>query len=303
MEEDHNEERNDRDENAGKRRLRKSYRKKLEETEQNKMDLIEASTEVLVEEIRNANKLFKEVKTTYEASLDSRLLLMSAAIGEAKARRMRLEASGYDVEEYIRAVRKKLFGKNADQREMAGVIGDWSKIGKLASMRTKRVPGLDAISGPLNADPPKRRALRKINKKEEDKKAKRTTKVGELNQLDFKKQINETTKRVREIHGLLEQIGLINLFEFVVNPFSFPETVENIFYLSFLIRDGKAFIDDESGQPIIAACEPPDQEAYMQGLTKKQVVFDIDMETWKKLITVYSIEKSMIPPRSETEAQ
>lgn len=46
----------------------------------------------------------------------------------------------------------------------------------------------------------------------------------------------------------------MNLFRFVVNPNDFAQSVENIFYLSFLIRDGLCALEiDEKGEPII--CE------------------------------------------------
>ncbi|OMJ16939.1 Non-structural maintenance of chromosome element 4 [Smittium culicis] len=229
---------------------------------------------------------------------------MSANIGEVKARKLRLEASGIEIDDYIRKIRKQLFGLHADERESAGIPPNWSKIGKLSSKFTKRVPGLDILSGPFSSDPPKQRTIRRANPSTEAASAASTsqkaqkTQVNELNQLDFKKQVNETTKRVRQIHTLLEQVGLVNLFEFVVNPASFSETVENVFYLSFLIRDGKAFIDDASGQPMLAACDPPDQEAYQSGLVKKQIVFDLDMNLWTEIIKTYDIKESIIPSRA-----
>lgn len=57
---------------------------------------------------------------------------------------------------------------------------------------------------------------------------------------------------------LLEQVERVNLFKVVINPDSFAQSAENIFYLSFLIRDAKvAFeIDDESGEPFVCASCP-----------------------------------------------
>ena len=44
----------------------------------------------------------------------------------------------------------------------------------------------------------------------------------------------------------------INIFKLVINPDDFAQSVENIFYLSFLIRDGKvAFETDEEGEPVV----------------------------------------------------
>ncbi|KAJ1923015.1 hypothetical protein IWQ60_006137, partial [Tieghemiomyces parasiticus] len=121
-----------------------------------------------------------------------------------------------------------------------------------------------------------------------------------LHEEDIEKQENETTQNVRTIFEILERVGPINLFEFIVNPDSFSQTVENFFYLSFLIRDGKAFIDDESGQPMIETCMPPTHEDYSHGLVKKQLVMELDLLTWKELIKVYDVRKAVIPTRSQT---
>ena len=52
-------------------------------------------------------------------------------------------------------------------------------------------------------------------------------------------------------HGVSHSGG-VALFKFVVNPFSFGQTVENMFYTSFLIRDGKFGISvDDRGLPYL----------------------------------------------------
>jgi len=57
---------------------------------------------------------------------------------------------------------------------------------------------------------------------------------------------------VRLVSELLREHSPINLFEFVINPTSFGQTIENIFYLSFSVRDARAKIeDDANGLPVV----------------------------------------------------
>jgi Nse4 C-terminal len=45
----------------------------------------------------------------------------------------------------------------------------------------------------------------------------------------------------------VDEEGVI-LFEFVINPQSFAQTIENLFYVSFLVRDGKAAIEPDENR-------------------------------------------------------
>lgn len=55
--------------------------------------------------------------------------------------------------------------------------------------------------------------------------------------------------RIMQQHGL-RSTGGVDLLRFIVNPKSFGQTVENMFYVSFLVRDGKIEINyDEHGLP------------------------------------------------------
>jgi hypothetical protein len=55
-----------------------------------------------------------------------------------------------------------------------------------------------------------------------------------------------------QLESILQETGAINLFRFIVNPNDFAQSVENMFYLSFLIRDGKVAMEtSEDGEPII----------------------------------------------------
>lgn len=97
----------------------------------------------------------------------------------------------------------------------------------------------------------------------------------------------------------------MNLFEFIINPESYTQTIENIFYTSFLIKERRAAIDyDDDGEPIICesrstvsrladlqwrlrttfidASLPPDDEQKAEAEIKaRQLIFEMDMQMWK----------------------
>ena len=98
---------------------------------------------------------------------------------------------------------------------------------------------------------------------------------------------NETTANVASIYKRLLEVEPINFFTFFINADSFSQTVENLFHLSFLVRDGKVQITDEDdgdgdgGCPILESAAPPTAEDYEAGAQKKQSVFHFDMRMWK----------------------
>lgn len=68
---------------------------------------------------------------------------------------------------------------------------------------------------------------------------------------------DEEKTRIMHQYGL-RSTGGVDLMRFVVNPKSFGQTVENLFYVSFLIRDGRVEIDfDEFDLPALGKCIKP----------------------------------------------
>ncbi|KAI9731136.1 MAG: nuclear protein [Cirrosporium novae-zelandiae] len=100
------------------------------------------------------------------------------------------------------------------------------------------------------------------------------------------------------------ETGAIPFFPFVINPKSFGQTVENLFYVSFLIRDGLAAVgEDRHGLPTLQASKPESVGKLKEkGIKKHQAVFCLDWPTWEGLIDAFSIRESTIPHRQEDEA-
>jgi hypothetical protein len=74
----------------------------------------------------------------------------------------------------------------------------------------------------------------------------------------------ETSRRVSSLRAELDKLpptdSSLDFFKLIVNPKSYGQTVENLFHLSFLIKEGLAATSKQEGQILI-------------GNSKLQIVF------------------------------
>ncbi|KAF2836753.1 Nse4-domain-containing protein [Patellaria atrata CBS 101060] len=95
----------------------------------------------------------------------------------------------------------------------------------------------------------------------------------------------------------------LSLFDFAINPNSFGQTVENLFYISFLIKDGGVAVDeDEDGLPTLNPSQARSMEEQREKqISRHQAVFSLDWPTWRKLVQAYDIQEPMIPHRNDEQ--
>ncbi|KAL6824827.1 Nse4 C-terminal domain-containing protein [Trichoderma camerunense] len=226
---------------------------------------------------------------------------------------------------------------NDNDNDDVGDEGDmmnWAHLGRFACLPYIRRPALPGfLLGPLSVEKKVRKAAKRnapfrpnsltetrpeilnvddLAKKENDL----TVICGKILQQLYKVQADtqqtvadlitddmddEETTRIMHQHGL-RSTGGIDLMRFVVNPKSFGQTIENLFYVSFLIRDGRVEIDfDEHGLPALAPVdrESDDTAAIRQATSKHQAILSMDMETWRDIIDTMGIKEPMIEHRPE----
>ncbi|KAJ3410270.1 nuclear protein [Chytridiales sp. JEL 0842] len=259
-----------------------------------------------------------EFTTSQEASLDSKVLVMAADMSAQRAARMKVAGKAFDLDEFIDKLITKMGGsnegghRNDDNDDDEGPTGrrgrgdqegpllDWYALGEAIRRSVIRAPTSDFMFGPLEAEVKVRKVARKATTRLE-KDLKDLQKPQELQEADLQKQENETSKTVSKIHKVLKKAGPTNFFNFVVNPNSFGQSVENLFYASFLIRDGLAGIQlDTDNQPVIYHVDEDEEGEGQEGLIKRQFIFELTEQLWKDIIQAYGIDKPMIPTRALT---
>ncbi|KAJ5759942.1 hypothetical protein N7520_007098 [Penicillium odoratum] len=114
----------------------------------------------------------------------------------------------------------------------------------------------------------------------------------------------DTKQKIMAEHDIADDGG-VPLFRFCINPRSFGQSVENIFYVSFLVRDGAIGVSRDSRYlPTLHSSTPYEPHvAQAQGIQKHQAIFSLDFETWEQLIDVFKITESIIPHRNEPDGE
>ncbi|KAK3044825.1 hypothetical protein LTS18_000254, partial [Coniosporium uncinatum] len=111
-----------------------------------------------------------------------------------------------------------------------------------------------------------------------------------------------------DLNSILKQRALaapgeLSYFQFVLNPYSFGQTVENIFYVSFLVKEGQAEIGkDQHGLPTLSYQTPRTiEEQRQQHISKNQAIISMDYQSWEELIDLLDIKVPLIPHRAEEQ--
>ncbi|KAJ8705531.1 hypothetical protein PYW08_012577 [Mythimna loreyi] len=86
----------------------------------------------------------------------------------------------------------------------------------------------------------------------------------------------------------------LSYFHTVLDPDSFSKSVENIYHVSFLVRDGliSVTLDDEYGLPFITPLSATPEQVDLSD--EKQFIVSIDMQRWQDLISAFDIRKPMM---------
>ncbi|KAJ3026650.1 UNVERIFIED_CONTAM: nuclear protein [Siphonaria sp. JEL0065] len=288
-----------------KRALRRSYRELQQSMDDHKGEWVKQHSTGLLDALKQANSLFDQVATTQEAYLDSRLLTAAAKLSVVKVNNMKLAGRALDTADFLRRVRRRLNNSNNDADGEEPDL-DWTRLAHAVTTGF-RTPTIAFMYGPLAVEQKARKEIKR-NVARINKDATLLQKPQQLQESDIQKQENETSKSVQKIMKVLQKKGPTNFFEFVINPGSFSQSVENIFYVSFLVRDGHVSIEIENGQPILCIVKNNEGDDDDEGggggamakKQQKQHIIELSHDTWKDIIETYNITETAIPTRPKS---
>ncbi|KAN0029033.1 hypothetical protein ACTFIV_010903 [Dictyostelium citrinum] len=85
-----------------------------------------------------------------------------------------------------------------------------------------------------------------------------------------------------------------SFIDLVADDTSFAQTVENIFYFSFLLKDGHVKISKDNEDMMIQTTQPPEEKDYqLKNAQLTHSVVKLDYNTWKDLKEVSDLSFHM----------
>lgn len=287
--------------------LRFKYRKLLFKTKEKRSELVRPESTGLLETLQEMNLLFSRVRNPREAVYDSHVLKLTSELGQEQAANLQTNMTVFDRSIFAEKLVTFMDGRRrGSQREEVKAELDWAKLGKYATSMFNVTAKLDLIYGPLAMEPIiKTRAARERTVQRRPSEAEKK----KPQQLQQEEQEESTTKEVQRILKAIHKLTdpeqgtykHVPFFEFITDPTSFPTTIENMFHLSFLVKDGKVKLYlDEEDVPVVKidihhGAVITNTPGTTRAVNPSQVVISMSIQKWKELIEEFNITKSMIP--------
>lgn len=290
------------------RSIRKQYRQLIYTVQQHREDIVNTASDTLSEALEEANALFDEVSRTREAALDAQFLVLASDLGKEKAKQlnsdMRFFNQGAFCDFLCVFVGLNLMEDN-EPNELSGcddntTLSFWETVQKEATSWISQAETFHFVFGSWKSE-----SSRKPRREHQ----KTPHRMGDgdmpmkLRKLDLSNNQEATEKEVERILGLLQMYFQkypgtpVSYFEFVIDPNSFSRTVENIFYVSFIIRDGFARIRlDQDRLPILEpiGINQTSEENDPGSCDRKQGIISLSLQDWRNIVATFEISEAMI---------
>ncbi|KAJ7516458.1 hypothetical protein O6H91_22G058800 [Diphasiastrum complanatum] len=151
---------------------------------------------------------------------------------------------------------------NLETEQENGFQIDWGAFGLQAASVLCEAPGICTMLGPMEFQP-KQRVPAVQRKRDRPTDITCPEEVEDVNEASRK---TETDKNMEAMFKILRTLRHVQLEALVLNRVSFSQTVENIFSLSFLVKDGRAEITyREDGRHLVVPRNAPTAEERRSG--------------------------------------
>jgi len=282
--------------------VRQGYRKLMDKLAVDEEQLANIDNHHLIGYMEENQELFGKVCAPQEAVLDAKVIRHISRICRQQAEGMSANITQFQYNEYAERLLQCMRGSISG--DGAGVLTKkkWVLLGRQAKTLFRRSPCLTYMYGALDNAPPPPKERKAPQARANVTKIKDLVETQEQILETAEKSENQTEQLVTHVITTLiakwheNEKRSVDFFKFVIDPECFGNTVENMFHVSFLIKDGRvAFKIGENGLPVIRPKSTKKAEGQPKEEAKNQVVMNISMKDWQLMVQNLNITEAMIP--------
>jgi hypothetical protein len=221
-------------------------------------------------------------------ALDASVQRGLANLGTTKAANLNQDMRRYEAKEFIALL-------------VNYMQNDWLALGRSTSYYFRRSAGVSTMYGPLMVEEREKRV------RERAARDKIETAIAPDVILDTASEApNQTMRRVVAVNRSLKRVckrrESVEFYEFVINPKSFSQTIENIFHLSFSVKQGFAKLSvAPDGRLMVAPARPTQQaeEGNGNAIPSNQAVMSMSMAMWRHIVAELQLTEALIEPHAD----
>jgi len=261
------------------------------------------NSEEFAEILQEANQILNSVKGTQEAIEDAKMFKLLCQSVREMSEDTNTNEKKFHSDEYCAHLGRHM-NTETSNKDLQVTRLQLVSLGERLSSKFRRTPTMTFVLGAIDTEPPES-ADRPAKQK---KKTEYREKVATKTVIHEKSQANEqkTDRLVNSTRKILEsayrQNGKkpVSYFDFVIDPDSFGNTVENMFHVSFLVKQRvcRLSVDDESELPVL---EPilTGKPGIEEEKSKNQAVISISYQDWEELKEALDISEATIKHDSD----
>ncbi|CAN3480156.1 hypothetical protein DICA0_E21902 [Diutina catenulata] len=267
----------------------------------------------LIDDLEQAWSRTQKTKDMYLYSKDSHAVKGVSKFAADNAQNLKFSGEGLTITptEVVKMLKRYMgnpeeIAEDEEPTEAMFNMNNWLALGTLFYQHSPRPVGIDFLNGPLETE---RRRVGPRTRTVDDTRNQQSTSAAAVNASEVTEA--NTANIVRELYSVYavkpeedKQHG-VNFFRFFVDPDSFGQSVENLFYTSFLVKTHKVRLYQEEGQPMVRVISPEEQHdlAVEDGSAiSSHHIASFDYATWRRVIEQYGITESYLGHRDQEEA-
>lgn len=263
-----------------RRKLRQKYRNLMNSTSAAKQSLVDPQSDGLLDALHEVNRLFLKVQTPREAALDAELVGQVSTLAVEQAAKLSTGFRTWSPASFF----TKLLAKFKPYTDPF----DWTALGATVAPVLASTPTISFMSGPVKLQEPEKKKARRAAQREAEAPKTRPDEVTTTVEAEDK----ETAHRVQVMHTQLKNNGVLPFHKVYINPDSFSQSVENLFYLSFLVKEGMVEVKETGADNFSVGVK---EAADREGCQSKQSVVSLNYDTWQRLSK--EVHQSLMPTR------